>query len=371
MKSSTTTSIEKKYKSAKNRISQERGDFLLPQVVDYVKKDKWIDPRPVYQRREVWDIEGKSRFLESLLMNLPVPPLFLFEHEYGRWEIMDGQQRTMALVDFYSDNLALKGLAIWGELNGKTYSECPEVIKAGFDRRRIQVTTILAESQTDVSIDMRKEVFERLNTGGKPLNAQELRNCLHAGNFADLLDELSSNKLFTDLWRIPAHKAPKDMNRVPAKLANLPFFNRMHDCEMILRYFAFNHKGFLKGAVKRALDDCMEKYQKSSEVKLQNYRDEFLDSLEFVHNVFGVDAIIASGQGNNRPAKKLYDAMMAIAYEHKDKQTSLQKKKDKVRRKIKQLLADEKTYETLIERHDNKASFEARVDLIYRSIRSA
>src|SRR4051812_15095269 len=136
--------IEQKYDSGQNRLNQERNDFLLPQILDFVKQKKWLNLRPEYQRRLVWDRTKKSRFIESLLMNIPVPPVFLYETDLSRYEVMDGQQRLNTIVEFYDNQLRLSGLEIWSPLNGLTFQQCPPRIKSGLDRRRISANVLLA-----------------------------------------------------------------------------------------------------------------------------------------------------------------------------------------------------------------------------------
>jgi hypothetical protein len=82
----------------------------------------------------VWDKKKKSLFIESLLMNVPVPPVFLYEYDLNRYEVMDGQQRLNSILEFYENRLVLTGLETWSALNGLTYSECPPRIRAGLDR---------------------------------------------------------------------------------------------------------------------------------------------------------------------------------------------------------------------------------------------
>lgn len=85
----TDREIEDRYVSEDRDISQERSDFLLPQVLDFIVQKQWMNIKPEYQRRQVWEKPKQSRFIESLLMNLPIPPIFLFESEYSRYEVMD------------------------------------------------------------------------------------------------------------------------------------------------------------------------------------------------------------------------------------------------------------------------------------------
>jgi hypothetical protein len=164
----TPAEIEALYDRAESRLSQERNDFLLPQINDFVKNKKWVNVRPEYQRRLVWDRKKKSLLIESLLMNVPIPPVFLYETELNRYEVMDGQQRLNAIMEFYDNRFSLNGLETWAVLNGLTYGQCPPRIQRGLDRRRVSATVLLAENQMGTNGDVvRREVFERLNTGGK------------------------------------------------------------------------------------------------------------------------------------------------------------------------------------------------------------
>ncbi len=204
--------LKKNFSENDFSLNQERSDFLLPQILDFVKKEKWINLRPEYQRRLVWDDIKRSLFLESLLLNIPIPPLFLYEVELSRYEVMDGQQRLSAIVVFYSNNFYLRGLERCKELNAIKYNDLPTLLKRGLDRRRLSLTVLVVSSSSETTIqinDIRKIVFERLNTGGQHLNNQELRNCLYAGKFNDLLIRLSENPLFRKSWDIPPFDKPK------------------------------------------------------------------------------------------------------------------------------------------------------------------
>jgi hypothetical protein len=127
----TAKEIERKFSQTAFRLTQERNDFLLPQILDFVQNKKWVNLRPDYQRRLVWDDTKRSLFIESLLLNVPVPPVFLYEWELSRYEVVDGQQRLNSVVDFYQNAFSLKGLEKWSELNGLRYRGLPETIKRG------------------------------------------------------------------------------------------------------------------------------------------------------------------------------------------------------------------------------------------------
>lgn len=145
----TVKDLEKKFDETAFRLSQERNDFLLPQIIDFVRQNRWLNLRPEYQRRLVWDVGKRSRFIESLLLNIPIPPVFLYEWELGRYEVMDGQQRLSAVVEFYENGFALKGLEKWNELAGYRYRDLPDTLQRGLDRRRLSATVLLVERPKD------------------------------------------------------------------------------------------------------------------------------------------------------------------------------------------------------------------------------
>lgn len=275
----TPKQLEELYDSGDKRVTQERSDFLLPQIVDFVRQKKWINIRPEYQRRLVWDAKKKSRFIESLLMNIPVPPVFLYETDLSRYEVMDGQQRLNTILEFYENNLKLRGLETWSALNGYTYGKCPPRIQRGLDRRRLSATVLLAENRDNSrqGDSIRREVFERLNTGGLSLNAQELRNSLYSGAFNGLLIELAGHRLFDEIWGIPPYEDHYrgEENFISPQLAENKLFRRMEDCEIVLRFFALRDTGKIRGSVRRMLDRCMEANLEATQEEIDAYRKLF------------------------------------------------------------------------------------------------
>jgi hypothetical protein len=171
--------ISIKYANTQLRIVRTNLDYSI----DYLKSSlgSSIDLEPQYQRRSRWDNKKRSLLIESLLLNIPIPPIFLFEIEYGQYEVVDGRQRLETLKDFLDNLFPLKNLTYWKELNGKRFKELPVIIQRGLLRRTISATVLLAETTRpeDSEIDVRMVLFNRLNTGGVQLNPQELRNALY------------------------------------------------------------------------------------------------------------------------------------------------------------------------------------------------
>lgn len=314
MARATDAELEHQYETGEAPLTQERNDFLLPQILDFVRDRRWMNLRPEYQRRQVWDKKTRSLFIESLLMNVPVPPVFLFEWEYGRYEVIDGQQRLSAITDFFANEYKLTGLDLWKSLNGRQYSELPPMLQRGLERRRISAVVLLAENLSSPSrqYDIRRLMFERLNTGGLNLNPQELRNCLWAGPFNQMLIELAADSLFDDIWEIPRHAEHVRGGHVARALADNTRYKRMHDCEIVLRFFAFRQHSAIRGAVKKMLDKCMEVNQHAGPESIAEMKDAYRSRLRLASELFGqnVFRLPPDEKGRRALSEPLYDAVM-------------------------------------------------------------
>jgi hypothetical protein len=248
------------------RVIYQTNNFLLPQVRDLISDRQIINIRPEYQRRLRWVGKQKSRLIESLLLNIPIPPVFLFEGEAARYEVMDGQQRLSAIKEFMSNEFRLTGLDVLWPINGMNYAECPPRIKRGLDRAVVSAVVLLLESDHELAErtsrkhkDIRRFIFERLNTGGTRLNAQELRNAIYPGAFSDSIVEMARGATFTRIWGIPPYTeaSPNDFYENPRRQRNA-LYASMADCQIVLRFFALRDAENIRGSMKGILDRCME-----------------------------------------------------------------------------------------------------------------
>jgi len=362
--------LEDIYDSGEKRLSQERNDFLLPQILDFVRDKKWMNIRPEYQRRLVWDAKKKSRFIESLLMNIPIPPIFLYETDLGRYEVMDGQQRLNAIIEFYENDLKLRGLDTWTELNGYTFKRCPPRIQRGLDRRRISATVLLAEN---ISIhgngdSIRREVFERLNTGGASLNAQELRNSLYSGDFNDLIIKLAGGRLFDEIWGIPPYEDHYDRNEnfISPELAENEYFQRMKDCEIVLRFFALRRADKIRGSMRNILDTCMSDYLAISSSELADCEETFVECLQIAHDIFGAKTFkIKNDKGRLQRSIPLYDAVMVAVDRLRTSAMRMVKAKHKIAAEFDRLMSDTDTYEIIVGKPNTADAVKSRLNVIY------
>lgn len=206
--------INEKYKKGEIRIVTEQARYPLDNIETMLDSQKYI-LNPEYQRRKRWDNTRKSRLIESFIMNVPIPPIFLYETEYSIYEVMDGLQRLTAIYDFYKVRFNLTGLEYWKELNGRNYKTLPEQVKRGIDRRYLSSIVLLEETaKSKAEADnLKRIVFERLNSGGEKLTPQETRNALHNGKFNQLCMNLAKNDSFRKMWQLPLESEVEDQKR--------------------------------------------------------------------------------------------------------------------------------------------------------------
>uniref|UniRef100_UPI004025E757 DUF262 domain-containing protein n=1 Tax=Ruminococcus bicirculans (ex Wegman et al. 2014) TaxID=1160721 RepID=UPI004025E757 len=181
---SNATLINEKYMKGETRLVTEQARYPLPTLKELFSKESTYELQPDFQRRKGrWSIEKKSKLIESFIINVPVPPVFLYEVSFAYNEVMDRLQRISTLIDYYNDEFELTGLDQWAELNGMKYSELPEKIKEGIDRRYLSSIILLNESASNPqkAMQMKQLVFERLKTGGEPRSGQEIRNAIYNG----------------------------------------------------------------------------------------------------------------------------------------------------------------------------------------------
>lgn len=279
--------INIKYAKRELRIITETNREQLPNFVAALKRPGWLSLQPFYQRRKRWDDERKSKLIESFIMNVPVPPFFLYESDLAKYEVMDGQQRISAIQEFYDNGFRLKGLEQWPELNGRSYTKLPSEIKAGLDRRSVSYIVLLKESATSSEDEMllRQQVFERLNTGGVELENQEIRHCIYHTPFDDLLMELARRPEIRRAWSLPLYSKEEEENPPPELLEN-QFFGKMKDAELVLRFFALRNANHYRGGMHQFLDSYMAKSRHFSHSDIQHLKYIFCRSIQTASEIY-------------------------------------------------------------------------------------
>lgn len=279
---------------------------------------------PEYQRRHRWNVERKSRLIESFLMNVPVPPIFFYERDLARFEVMDGRQRLTALSDFYADKFPLTGLQYWSDLDGRTYSKLPAKVRDGIDRRYISSIILLKETAAteEQAAMLKKMVFERLNSGGVKLGSQETRNAVYDGPLNKLCLELSENETFRRMWGIPLDPAPEEaVDEDPEEAIDgstttgKRMFEKMEDVELVLRFFAYRQIDAFKAGLNKIsefLDSFIIEGNRFPDSLLRGYRTMFESTVAFLWGALDVEAFCVIGS-SKRPTKIVYDPLMYVA----------------------------------------------------------
>ena len=363
--------IEKFFERGRLRVVQDRNDFFLRHVVDFIEGRKWGNLTPEYQRRLRWDNKKKSKLIESFIMNVPVPPVFLYEEGIGQFEVMDGQQRLNAIVDFLENRFKLSGLKTWPALNGRSFSDLPPSIKRGLERAKVSAITLTSDtSDASVnSIDLRAQVFERLNTGGERLNPQELRNSLYSSPFNKLIIGLSREPKFTKAWEIPNHKDNVLSDGSPTEaLKKNQLFKRMTDVEIVLRFFAFKEPDLISGSVRSMLNSTMVRYRGCKGDELEQLKNEFLEALDLCVKVFRKDVFrIPSKEKTtkSRLSRPFFDAQMVVMHQLADQQNQILKHAKSIKKAVLSLAAsDSDKYELMVGRANTAATVRERIEVI-------
>ncbi len=313
-------SIEDQLVKQPFRVVYQTNNFLLPQIRDLILDGDGVNLRPEYQRRLRWSNQQKSLLIESLLLNVPVPPVFFYENDLARYEVMDGQQRLNAIKEFLNNEFPLRGLQIISSLNGRTYSKLPPKVKRSLDRASISAIVLLQESQGKIKkagssrfYELRRFVFERLNTGGKRLSAQEIRNAIYGGEFNNLIVNLSREGSFTRIWGIPPYtKAdPNDYYEEEARQKNT-LYKTMGDCQLVLRFFALDDDSRIQGSMKSMLDQCMERNLDCSKEDAEKLGERYIKRLALADELFDGKpfSLKFGGSDQHRPVAGIYDGVM-------------------------------------------------------------
>lgn len=299
--------------------SQDECEVLTSKKVDYKATDPEISDicqkiqsgkivtTPDFQRQYVWPKEKATRLIESILLEIPLPVVYLAETPDGKKRhVIDGQQRLTSIYSFrtgkFPDGKEFKlgKMTAFPELTGKKFDDLSDDLQEKIDSTGIRLVTFTKDCDPELKFN----VFERLNTGAMSLNDQELRNCVYRGAYNDLLKELAADSQFKTLLGLKGAE------------------KRMIDVELVLRFAAFYHQTYLKykSPIKTFLNEDMRGYQNISEKDAKELRDVFKKAVSLTTSVLGDKAFkrfipgVANGKDGYWEPKKfnasLYDVLM-------------------------------------------------------------
>jgi hypothetical protein len=299
--------IETRWIEAQENLVLQSSDLSLATLQQMVLGNQ-IDISPKYQRRERWDTKRQSALIESFLLNIPVPPIYLSEEQIGVFSVIDGKQRLSALARFLNNDLHLQSLSSFKELEGLTYADLPSGVASGLAVRPLRTVTLLRQSDPA----LKYEVFARLNQNSEPLNPQELRNVLFRGRLNDLIFELSSAPFLHAQLKIRNEQSER--------------YKQMEDVEAVLRFFTLREKWTaFSGDYRRSMDDFMATHKNADQHEVAELRRAFDRALARVEGLWGTHAF-RRPEGNgwrDQYLAGLYDAQMIASDSLSDNEFAL------------------------------------------------
>ena len=320
------------------QVFTEKKDFPLSTLREMVD-DGDIIPNPEYQRDYVYTDKQASKLVESVLMGIPIPTIYLCVEEDNTYSVIDGQQRITSLVRYLKNDFALNGLQELNELNGKCYKDLSKDIQKKLKSSSLSTISLLKQST-----DLKYEIFARLNQGAVKLNPQELRNCIYRGTFNKMLDDIAATNPHL-------HNLFHDDN------------NRKSYQERILRFFALRNYQDYQSSMLKTMNSYMELHRNDEEDEIKAAKDRFNNTIDIIKQVLGNDAFMAFDRNKNTILEKfsgsVYDSII-IPFSFFDKH-SLIVNADKIREAVMNVKMTDESY-----REDTYAATGSKVRVIRR-----
>lgn len=260
--------------TARCEVVSQAGDESVEFLYKQFSRGKLL-LQPSFQRLYVWDCQKATRLIESALMGIPLPVVYLAEEDDGKRSIIDGQQRLTSFFSFIDGKFPngqlfkLNKLQFFPQCRGKSFKEMPEEFQDRVSECLLRTITFKRGSDSSLKYN----VFERLNTGSVPLNDQELRNCIFRGPYNDLIKELAQDMDFRDIVGLETEE------------------KRMRDCELVLRFCAFLNTGYtnFRPPFKRFLNSEAADRRNITPEKAADIRKCFKNSVSLVKSMLGKD----------------------------------------------------------------------------------
>ncbi|WP_285709109.1 DUF262 domain-containing protein [Erythrobacter oryzae] len=273
------------------KITSYGADYTVDSLVKRMRGGAFKIPS--FQRNFVWSQRHASRFIESLLMGLPIPSIFLYkESDTNHHLVIDGQQRLRTLQAFYDGTFGEKKFRLVGVMdpwNGKTYEDLDPSDQLKIDDSIVHAIIFRQDTPED-ALDSIYYVFERINSGGIRLSPQEIRNCIAEGPFTQMVKEINLRESWRNLFGGPPNKRAKDE-------------------ELIIRFFAMLRNGAdYQKPMAKFLNDSASRYNKLSQRELAGMTDVFCSASDAIWEALGPAAFRP-----NRPLNAaVFDAVMPV-----------------------------------------------------------
>lgn len=316
--------LKQEIEQKRNSLSTDRLDMSYGEIISMYQNDDLII-NPEFQRLFRWDNFQKTRFIESILLGIPTPPIFVAEDKEGKWELVDGLQRLSTIISFFG---LLKGAS--SEKNKWTLEKAPlissleninvDTLPLLFQRNIKRAYCRVEIIKWDSNIDMRYELFNRLNTGGSSLTEQEIRNCIFRGNgneFNNFIRELSDSSDFIELVDVSEKKKEE-----------------LYLDELVLRFLSLkDNNDFKTNYLSEHLTNFMESETKNHNLDYDLEKNNFVNIINLLKTI-GNDVFKAT---NQQFSSALYDGIMVATNRF---YTKYQNDPELLKEKINQLKLD-------------------------------
>lgn len=303
-----TILLEQQISDERQKLSADRMDISFGEIMNLYEQSELII-RPEYQRLFRWTVQQKTSLIESILMGIPIPPIFVAEDENGVWELVDGLQRVSTILSFFGrlrpdleipeeqseileetisnmNDWKLEEGQLIKELKGFDSKTLPKKFSLNIKRAVCRVEILRGKNNTS----MKYELFKRLNSGGTKLTPQEIRNAIYRGinpSLNELIEELSRNKKFQTLTNLSESK-----------------IQQLYDQELVLRFVAFyKNVSNITLSTQSFLDKFMEDNAvKETSFESNKYRKIFNETIDIIWEIRDNNNIFRNGQNLFVPA---------------------------------------------------------------------
>lgn len=267
-------------------LRTEQYDFSVNTLISMMEKGEVTIPE--FQRRYVWTDRQASRLIESLIIQVPIPVIYLNQEKDESFSVIDGNQRLNSLRRFLLNEFYLTGLTSYPELTGLNFSQLDKRFQRHISNRVLRCTVILKETHPQVKFD----VFERLNSGAVALTRQELRHGLYYGTLLAAAAEV-----------VKSIELEKHLGKRPDR--------RMKAEELVIRFWALNKRvGHYEKPLATFISAYAEQNRNPSKSDLNKLKDEVVDAHKRVEDIFGRYAFTFEKDGRARFNAAVYDAQM-------------------------------------------------------------
>ncbi len=273
-----TPGLQQQLDAQRQKVDVDHFDLTVRELMR-MAEDGELQRAPVYQRKFRWNEGTESRLIESLLLGLPVPSVFVATNTDGSWEVVDGLQRISTLIHFTASDsellasigkdksLRLTELSDLTTFNNLTLAELPSPVQLAFFKRGLRVTALSDKSNRET----RFELFERLNAGGVALSSQEVRAAIYRGGFNDLLRELAYSEPFKSLVRLQSGREDDGTRE-----------------ELVLKFYAYlEDRDRYEGPVTDFLNQYMDDHAGADGAELKKKRELFNVVAERIFEISG------------------------------------------------------------------------------------